>query len=43
MTKYINDWDGWIEVPNVRNIYAVSNCISKDLDDYVSAGKHNGY
>ena len=32
-----------LKADNVIDIYAVSNCMSKDFADYVNYWKHNGY
>ena len=43
MAKRVALCPEWLDVSNVRDIYAVCNCISEDFCDYVEYWKHNGY
>lgn len=43
MAKRIVERPDWLGVPNVRDIYAVANCISDDFCDYINYWKHNGF
>ena len=43
MAKRIASRPKWLEVPDVYDIYAVSDCISDDFCDYVNYWKHNGF
>jgi len=33
----------WLNAPEVKDIYSVSNCISGDFMDYIKFWRHNGY
>ena len=43
MSKHIASHPEWLGVPNVRDIYSVSNCISEDFASYINHWKHNGF
>ena len=43
MAKRIVTRPDWLDVPNVRDIYAVSDCISDDFCDYINFWVHNGF
>ena len=43
MAKRIMIRPDWLEVPSVRDIYSVCNCMSEDFCDYVLHWKHNGF
>jgi hypothetical protein len=43
MAKHIILRPEWLDVPKVRDIYAVSNCNSHDFSDYINYWKHNGF
>jgi hypothetical protein len=34
---------GWLEAPQVEDIYSVSSCLSKSFADYFQFWRHNGY
>jgi len=43
MRKKIALCPDWIKAANVRDIYAVSDCISENFADYIPVWKHNGF
>jgi hypothetical protein len=43
MAKHVRKKPDWLKVPNVTDIYSVSNCVSKDFADYIQYWKHNGF
>ncbi len=43
MAKRIIERPDWLDVPSVRDVYAVSNCISPDFADYINFWSHNGF
>ena len=43
MRKKIALCPDWIKAANVRDIYAVSHCISENFADYIPVWKHNGF
>lgn len=43
MAKRIVTRPDWLDVPSVRDICAVSNCISEDFCDYIHFWRHNGF
>lgn len=43
MAKRIISRPDWLDVPGVRDVYAVSNCMSNDFCDYIDYWKHNGF
>ncbi len=43
MAKRIVKRPDWLDVPSVRDIYAVSDCISPDFADYITFWAHNGF
>lgn len=43
MAKKIAQRPGWLNVPEVQDIYSVSNCLSGDFLDYIRFWRHNGY
>lgn len=43
MAKRIVERPDWLDVPSVRDVYAVSDCISPDFTDYITFWAHNGF
>jgi len=43
MAKRIAERPEWLDHPSVRDIYAVSNCVSSNFCDYINHWKHNGF
>ena len=43
MAKRIALRPEWLNVRNVRDVYAVANCVSNDFCDYIGYWKHNGF
>jgi len=43
MAKRVLTAPDWLQAPEVRDIYSVSPCVSKDFADYIDHWKHNGY
>ena len=43
MAKRIVERPDWLDVPTVRDVYAVSNCISPDFADYTTFWSYNGF
>jgi hypothetical protein len=43
MLKRVSPRPDWLKAENVRDIYSVSACVSKDFADYINFWKHNGY
>ena len=43
MAKRIAERPEWLDHPTVRDVYAVSNCISRNFCDYINQWKHNGF
>jgi len=43
MAKRIVERPDWLDVPSVRDVYAVSDCISPDFTDYITFWLHNGF
>lgn len=43
MAKQIAKRPAWLDHSGVRDIYAVSNCVSADFCDYVNFWMHNGF
>jgi hypothetical protein len=43
MAKQVAQRPGWLEAPEVKDIYSVSNCVSHDFADYIKFWRHNGY
>ena len=43
MYKRIHVRPGWLEAPQVEDIYSVSDCISELFADFVPFWRHNGY
>ncbi len=43
MAKRILLRPDWLDVPNVHDVYAVSDCISKNFCDDIGSWKHNGF
>jgi hypothetical protein len=43
MAKRVASRPDWLKAPEVKNIYSVSNCVSKDFTDYIKFWRHNGY
>jgi hypothetical protein len=41
--KRVSTNPDWLHAPAVKDIYALSGCISEDFADYVPYWKHNGY
>jgi hypothetical protein len=43
LAKRIAQRPDWLQVPEVKDIYWVSNCISGDFMDYIKFWRHNGF
>lgn len=43
MYKTISAKPEWLKSTQVKDIYSVSSCLSKDFTDWVNYWKHNGY
>ncbi len=43
MAKRVSLRPEWLQFERVVDVYSVSNCISKDLADYINYWKHNGF
>lgn len=43
MAKRVVFRPDWLDVPHVRDIYAVANCVSGDFCDYMNLWRHNGF
>jgi hypothetical protein len=43
MAKRVSSRPEWLNARQVRDIYSVSDCVSKNFADYVDYWKHNGY
>jgi len=43
LAKRIVQRPDWLNAPEVKDIYSVSNCISGDFMDYIKFWRHNGY
>lgn len=43
MAKRVASKPDWLKANEVKDIYSVSGCISKDFADYINFWKHNGY
>ena len=43
LAKEIAQRPYWLDAPGVKDIYSVSNCVSKEFIDYVGFWRHNGY
>ena len=43
LAKRIAQRPDWLQVPEVEDIYSVSNCISDYFMDYIKFWRHNGY
>ena len=43
MYKRVFRRPGWVEAPQVEDVYSVSDCLSKPFDDHVESWQHNGY
>lgn len=43
MAKHIAECPEWLDHPTVCDIYAVSNCVSRNFCDYINHWKHNGF
>jgi hypothetical protein len=43
LAKRIAPRPDWLNAPEVKDIYSVSNCISADFMDYIKFWRHNGY
>ena len=43
MAKRVAQRPAWLNVPQVQDIYSVSNCVSANFLDYIKFWRHNGY
>jgi hypothetical protein len=43
MAKFVCKKPGWLDAPQVNDIYSVSGCVSENFADYIKYWKHNGY
>lgn len=43
MAKKVALRPDWLNAPEVKDIYSVSDCISDDFADYIKFWRHNGY
>ncbi len=43
LAKRVSTRPAWLQVPQVRDIYSVSNCVSAAFADYIPYWQHNGY
>jgi hypothetical protein len=43
MAKRVVTGPDWMKAPNVREVYSVSNCVSRDFANYIKYWRHNGY
>jgi hypothetical protein len=43
LAKKVAQRPDWLDAPDVKDIYSVSNCISDDFMDYIKIWRHNGY
>ena len=43
MAKKVAQRPDWLNAPEVKDIYSVSNCISDDFMDYIKFWRHNGF
>ena len=43
MAKKVIEKPYWLKAGNVKDIYSITNCMSKDFADYIDYWKHNGY
>ncbi len=43
MYKLVSNKPNWLKAGDVRNVYSVSGCVSKDFGDWINYWKHNGY
>jgi hypothetical protein len=43
MAKRVVFRPDWLDVPHVRDVYAVANCVSEDFCDYINFWRHNDF
>lgn len=43
LAKGVAQRPDWLNSPEVKDIYSVSNCVSHDFTDYIKFWRHNGY
>jgi hypothetical protein len=43
MAKKVVQRPDWLSAPEVKDIYSVSNCVSKEFMYYINFWRHNGY
>ena len=43
MAKRVADHPGWLNAPNVEDIYSVSDCVSHNFMEYIQFWRHNGF
>jgi hypothetical protein len=43
LAKRIAQRPDWLKAPEVKDIYSVSNCVSRNFMDYIKLWRHNGY
>lgn len=43
MAKRVATHPDWLRADQVKDIYSVSNCVSRDFADYINFWRHNGY
>lgn len=41
--KKVASNSGWIETPRVKDVYALSGCVTEPFCDYIKYWKHNGF
>ena len=41
--KKVQHNSGWIETPHVKDVYALSGCVTEHFCDYINYWKHNGF
>lgn len=41
--KYVAPRPDWLQVDGVRDVFSLSNCISRAFADYIGHWRHNGY
>ena len=43
MLKQVAATPEWMKAPQVKQVFSVSNCVSRDFADYVPRWRHNGW